>query len=164
MKKNIIQLINNANIQKNYLNSKLIIMNLSKNFTLSELTYSNAADSYNVENTPGRIELENLKKLCNEILQPIRDKFGKSIYVNSGYRNPKVNRLVGGSSSSQHLKGEASDITVGSKEGNKKLFDMIVQMIENKEITVGQLIDEKDYKWIHISLPYRKVNQILHLK
>ena len=139
-------------------------MNLSKNFELTELIYSNAADSYNIENTPGRIELENLKKLCNEILQPIRDKFGKSIYVNSGYRNPKVNRLVGGSSSSQHTKGQAADITVGSKEGNKKLFDMIVQMIEDKEITVGQLIDEKDYKWIHISLPYRKVNQILHLK
>ena len=139
-------------------------MNLSKNFALSELTYSNAADSYNIENTPGRLELENLKKLCNDILQPIRDKFGKSIYVNSGYRNPKVNRLVGGSSSSQHIKGEAADITVGSKEGNKKLFDMIVQMIEDKEITVGQLIDEKDYKWLHISLPYRKVNQILHLK
>ena len=139
-------------------------MNLSKNFTFNELTYSNAADSYNIENTPGRIELENLTKLCNEILQPIRDKFGKSIYVNSGYRNPKVNRLVGGSSSSQHTKGQAADITVGSKEGNKKLFDMIVQMIEDKEITVGQLIDESDYKWIHISLPYRKVNQILHLK
>lgn len=139
-------------------------MNLSKNFTLSELTSSNAADCYNIENTPGRLELENLKKLCNEILQPIRDKYGKSIYVNSGYRNPKVNRLVGGSSSSQHTLGQAADITVGSKEGNKKLFDLIVQMIKDKEITVGQLIDEKDYKWIHISLPYRKVNQILHLK
>ena len=139
-------------------------MNLSKNFTLSELTYSNAADSYNIENTPGRLELENLKKLCNEILQPIRDKFGKSIYVNSGYRNPKVNRLVKGSASSQHLTGEAADITVGSKEGNKRLFDMIVKMIDNGEIKVGQLIDEYDYKWIHISLPYRKVNQILHLK
>ena len=81
-----------------------------------------------------------------------------------GYRNPKVNRLVGGSSSSQHIKGEAADITVGSKDGNKKLFDMIVQMIEDKEISVGQLIDESDYKWLHISLPYRKVNQILHLK
>lgn len=139
-------------------------MNLSKNFTLSELTSSNAADCYNIENTPGRLELENLKKLCNNILQPIRDKYGKSIYVNSGYRNPKVNRLVGGSSSSQHTLGQAADITVGSKEGNKKLFDLIVQMIEDKEITVGQLIDEKDFKWIHISLPYKKVNQILHLK
>ena len=139
-------------------------MNLSKNFTLSELIYSNSADSFNIENTPGRIELENLKKLCHEVLQPIRDKFGKSIFINSGYRNPKVNRLVGGSSSSQHIKGEAADITVGSKEGNRKLFDMIVQMIDNKEITVEQLLDEKNYSWIHISLPYRKVNQILHLK
>ena len=117
-----------------------------------------------MDNNPGRLELENLKKLCNNILQPIRDKYGKSIYVNSGYRNPFVNRVVGGSTSSQHTKGEAADITVGSKEGNRRLFDLIVQMIENKEITVGQLIDEKDYKWIHISLPYRKVNQILHLK
>ena len=139
-------------------------MNLSKNFTLSELTNSSTANYYKVSNTPDRFALENLTKLCNEILQPIRDKFGKSIYVNSGYRNPKVNRLVGGSSSSQHTKGEAADITVGSKEGNRKLFDLIVQMIENKEIKVGQLIDEKDYKWLHVSLPYRKVNQILHLK
>ena len=139
-------------------------MNLSKNFTLSELTNSSTANYYKVSNTPDRFALENLTKLCNEILQPIRDKWGDSIYVNSGYRSPKVNRLVGGSSSSQHTKGEAADITVGSKEGNKKLFDMIVQMIDNKEITVGQLIDEKDFKWLHISLPYRKVNQILHLK
>ena len=139
-------------------------MNLSKNFTLSELTHSSTANYHNVSNNPDRFALENLTKLCNEILQPIRDKLGDSIYINSGYRSPMVNRLVGGSSSSQHIKGQAADITVGSKEGNKKLFDMIVQMIEKKEITVGQLIDESDYKWIHISLPYRKVNQILHLK
>lgn len=139
-------------------------MNLSNNFTLSELTYSSTAESKGVDNIPDRWALENLKKLCNDILQPIRDKYGKSIFINSGYRSPKVNRLVGGSLSSQHTKGEAADITVGSKEGNKKLFDLIVKMIENKEITVGQLIDEKDYKWIHISLHYKKVNQILHLK
>lgn len=139
-------------------------MNLSKNFTLSELTYSSTAESKGVDNIPDRWSLENLKKLCNDILQPIRDKYEKSIFINSGYRSPKVNRLVGGSLSSQHTKGEAADITVGSKEGNKKLFDMIVQMIDKGEIKVGQLIDEYDYKWIHISLPYRKVNQILHLK
>ena len=139
-------------------------MNLSKNFTLNELTNSSTANYHNVSNTPDRFALENLTKLCNEVLQPIRDKLGDSIYINSGYRSPMVNRLVGGSSSSQHIKGQAADITVGSKEGNRRLFDMIVQMIENKEITVGQLIDEYDYKWLHISLPYKKVNQILHLK
>ena len=139
-------------------------MKLSKNFTLSELTYSSTANANKVNNTPDRWELENLKKLCNEVLQPIRDKWDDSIFINSGFRNPIVNRLVKGSTSSQHLKGEAADITVGSKSRNKKLFDMIVQMIENEEITVGQLIDEKDYSWIHISLPYKRVNQILHLK
>lgn len=139
-------------------------MKLSKNFSLNELTYSSTANYHKVDNTPGRLELENLKKLCEEILQPIRDKYGKSIFVTSGYRNPIVNRLVKGSSTSQHMLGQAADITTGSNEGNKKLFDMILQMIENGEIKVGQLIDEKDYSWIHISLPYKRVNQILHLK
>lgn len=139
-------------------------MKLSKNFTLNELTHSSTAKANKVDNVPDRWELDNLKKLCNEVLQPIRDKWGDSIFVNSGFRNPIVNRLVKGSSTSQHMKGEAADITVGSKSGNKKLFDMIVQMIENEEITVGQLIDEKDYTWLHISLPYKRVNQILHLK
>lgn len=139
-------------------------MKLSKNFTLSELTYSSTANANKVNNTPDRWELENLKKLCNEVLQPIRDKWDDSIFINSGFRNPIVNRLVKGSTSSQHLKGQAADITVGSKSRNKKLFDMIVEMMENEEITVGQLIDEKDYSWIHISLPYKRVNQILHLK
>ena len=139
-------------------------MKLSQNFSLKELTHSSTANYHKVDNTPGRLELENLKKLCHDILQPIRDKYGKSIFVTSGYRNPIVNRLVNGSSTSQHILGQAADITVGSKEGNKKLFELIVQMIESGEITVGQLISEKDYSWIHISLPYKKVNQILHLK
>lgn len=139
-------------------------MTLSKNFTLNELTYSSTAIANKVSNIPGKLELENLKKLCNNILQPIRDKCNDSIHVTSGYRSPMLNKLVGGSKTSQHVLGQAADITVYSKEGNKKLFNMIVQMIENGEITVGQLIDESDYKWLHISLPYKKVNQILHLK
>lgn len=137
---------------------------LSKNFSLNELTYSSTARANKVDNIPDRWELENLKKLCNEVLQPIRDKYGKSIFINSGYRNPILNRLVKGSTSSQHLKGEAADITVGSKEDNKRLFELIVEMIENGEIKVGQLLDEKNYSWIHISLPFSKTNQILHLK
>lgn len=139
-------------------------MKLSKNFSLKELTHSSTANYNKVDNTPGRLELENLKKLCHDILQPIRNKWGDSIFVTSGYRNPILNRLVGGSTTSQHILGQAVDITVGSKSSNKKLFDLIVGMIENEEITVGQLISEKDYSWIHISLPYKKVNQILHLK
>lgn len=139
-------------------------MKLSQNFSLKELTHSSTANYNKVDNTPGRLELENLKKLCHEVLQPIRNKWGDSIFVNSGYRNPILNRLVGGASNSQHMLGEAADLTTGSKSSNKKLFNMILQMIKDGEITVGQLISEKDCSWIHISLPYKKVNQVLHLK
>lgn len=139
-------------------------MKLSRNFSLNELTYSSTARANKVDNVPDRWELENLKKLCHDILQPIRDKWGDSIFVTSGYRNPILNRLVGGASNSQHMLGEAADLTTGSKSSNKKLFDLIVGMIERKEITVGQLISEKDYSWIHISLPCKRVNQVLHLK
>ena len=78
--------------------------------------------------------------------------------------NGKENSKNKSSEKKKNKKGEAADITVGSKSSNKKLFNMILQMIENDEITVGQLIDEKDYTWLHISLPYKRVNQILHLK
>lgn len=99
--------------------------------------------------------------MVNNILQPIRDKYGKPITVTSGFRSPSVNRLVGGSANSQHCKGEAADIKC---ENNKELWDLIVDMINNEEIVVGQLIDEKNLSWIHISLPNEKRrNQILKL-
>ena len=139
-------------------------MKLSKNFSLNELIHSSTANYHKVDNIPDRWELENLKKLCHDILQPIRNKWGDSIFVTSGYRNPILNRLVGGASNSQHILGEAADLTTGSKSSNKKLFNMILQMIKDGEITVGQLISEKDCSWIHISLPCKRVNQVLHLK
>lgn len=63
-----------------------------------------------------------------------------------------------------NCKGQAADITLGNPKVNKKLFDTIVQMMNNKEIKVGQLIDEYGYRWIHISTPYKHTNQILHIK
>ena len=105
-----------------------------------------------------------LQKLCSEVLQPIRDKFKKPIVVTSGYRCPKLNAAVGGVRTSQHLLGEAADISVGGKYQNNQLFELIFQMIINKEIQVGQLIDEYDYRWLHISLPYKKINQVLHIR
>lgn len=140
-------------------------MKLSNNFKLEELIESSTAIHYKINNYPSPTEIDNLRKLCETILQPIRDKFGKAIYVTSGYRNPILNRKVKGSPSSQHIKGEAADIT---SIDNRMLWDMIVEMINNKEITVGQLIwecgDEESPDWIHISLPYKKTNEILYLR
>lgn len=130
-------------------------MNLSKNFTLAELTKT----STGIPNNPTAIEIERLKLLCEKVLQPLRDAFGAPIIVNSGYRSKQVNKAVGGAASSQHMKGEAVDITAGSKERNKRLFEIL------KTMEFDQLIDERGYSWIHVSYTVCKPNrrQILHL-
>jgi hypothetical protein len=138
-------------------------MKLSNNFKLRELTYSSTAEHHRIENYPSPTEIENLKNLCENILQPIRDKWGSAIFVNSGYRSPILNRKVGGVPTSYHVTGNAVDITTKDVKKNKELFNMIVEMINNKEITVGELIDESKYSWLHISNPVKEENQILHL-
>lgn len=136
-------------------------MQLSENFTLEELIHSSTADNHHINNYPDKFAIDNLKKLATDILQPIRNKYGKPIYVNSGYRCPQLNRLLKGSTTSQHLNGSAADIDCSN---NQALWNIIVNMIQSNEITVGQLINEKNLSWIHISLPMpHKQNQILNL-
>lgn len=139
-------------------------MRISNNFKLSELIYSSTAEVNSINNYPSNNEKNNLIELVKNILQPIRDKYGKAIYVTSGYRSPILNRKVKGVPTSYHVTGDAADITTHSKDENKKLFELIVSMIKDKEIVVGELIDEKNYSWIHISNPVREINEILHLK
>ena len=117
-----------------------------KHFTLGELCASSTADAHGIKNTPPLQESGNLKALAEQVLDPLREWYGKPIYVNSGYRCPQLNRLVGGVPGSQHLKGEAADITAGSKEENRKLFEYIKGHLE-----FDQLIDEKDFAWVHVS-------------
>ena len=81
------------------------------------------------------------------------------IRVSSGYRSAILNRSVNGATSSQHRLGEAADITVGSKEENRKLFEII-----KSELTFDQLIDEKDFSWVHVSFREgRNRKQVLKL-
>lgn len=138
---------------------------LSEHFTLRELIYSSTAEANNITNTPDKHQLLNLTRLCQTILQPIRYRYGKQIFVTSGFRNPILNRLIGGANNSQHKEGEAADIKC---DDNAKLFYLIKEMIERKEITVGQLIwekgDDKAPQWIHVSLPTdRHKNEILKI-
>lgn len=128
-------------------------------FTLDELTRSNTAIARGIDNTPTEEAKKNLIQLVDKILDPLRDMYGKPIYVNSGYRSEALNKAVGGSKTSGHLLGTAADIDTGTKAGNKVLFDLI-----KHNFTFDQLIDEKDYSWIHIDFnPKRLRNQILHL-
>jgi Uncharacterized protein conserved in bacteria len=141
-------------------------MRLSKNFSYDELVYSATAERLKLDNTPNEKEIEFLRKLANEVLQPIRDKWGRPIVVTSGFRSEKVNNAVGGVKNSQHRLGQAADLKIGSKSQNKALFNFIADMVKKGEIRVGQLIDEYGYSWIHVSLPREgKVNnQLLHIK
>lgn len=120
-----------------------------KHFTMGELCASAAADAHGIKNTPPLQEAGNLKALADNVLDPLREWYGRPVYVNSGYRCPQLNRMVGGAPASQHMKGEAADITAGSREENRRLFEHI-----RDRLPFDQLIDEKDFAWVHVS--YRR--------
>ena len=141
-------------------------MQLTEHFTIEELTYSNIAKSKGVKNEPNESQIENLKLLAQYILEPIREKIGCPLFISSGYRSEKINALVGGSKTSQHLLGSAADIQIFDKKlNNKDLFDIIVSMVKNNEIQVGQVIwefGETEPNWVHVSLPTsRHRNEIM---
>ena len=141
-------------------------MNLTNHFSLQELTNSATAKRLKIDNTPSDLIIKELQEVAN-MLEKIRIVYGKPIIVTSGYRCTKLNNAVGGSKTSQHVKGQAADIRTISDlpEDNKKLFDLIVEMGKQNQIKWGQLIDEYNYNWIHISTPKLKTNnQILHIK
>lgn len=133
---------------------------MAKYFTLGELCKSDVAVEKRIENTPDNPTIERMQALMDECLDKVREMWGKPIGVNSGYRSYELNKAVGGAKNSQHLRGEAADITTGSKDNNRKLFDLIVA----SDIPFDQLIDESGYKWLHISYckDYNR-KQVLHL-
>lgn len=138
-------------------------MNLSKNFTLEEMTASTTAKNLVINNTPSAQEIENLRALCVNVLQPLRDALGEPIIVSSGYRCAKLNNAVGGAKNSHHVTGQAADIhTLSDKpKDNKKLFDLFLSL----HLPFTQLIDEYGYNWVHISYQQNNLkNQILHIK
>lgn len=143
-------------------------MILTQNFTLEELIASADAKRHGIDNTPSQREIQNLRNLCVNILQPLRKKWGAPIIVTSGYRCQKLNTIVKGASDSDHKYGCAADIRTISdtREDNKKLFDLACKMVRNGDIVVKQIIDEYNFDWIHISWQdgrTTKKNQILHL-
>jgi uncharacterized protein YcbK (DUF882 family) len=126
-------------------------MNLTNNFSLSELTHSDTAVKKGLDNTPTQEIIDNLKVLCEKVLQPVREHYGKSVKVNSGYRAPEVNASVGGSKTSDHCKGQAADIEiVGIANG-----DLAKYIKDSLQFT--QVILEfytpgiPDSGWVHVS-------------
>lgn len=131
-----------------------------KHFSINELTASSTAKARKISNTPTPGIEQNLTALVNRVLDPLREAYGKPIRVNSGYRSPELNKAVGGAKNSHHVLGMAADITGGSKAENRKLFNLIQEL----NLPFTQLIDEKNFSWLHISYdPNNLKKQILKL-
>ena len=118
-----------------------------KYFTIEELTRSATARRLHIDNTPPASAVAALHALVDHVLDPLRQAWGGPIRVNSGYRCPELNKAVGGTPGSQHQRGEAADITVGSRSGNRRLLALIKRL----DLPVDQCIDEKGCRWIHVS-------------
>lgn len=114
-----------------------------KYFTIEELCQSETADKHKIGNHPTADVRAALVDLINNVLDPAREALGMPITVNSGFRSPILNSLVGGSKNSQHMRGEAADITCSD---NARLFAFIRDNLE-----FDQLIDEHDLSWVHVS-------------
>ena len=126
---------------------------LSPNFHLSELIRSQTASRYGISNNPDERAISNLRILCQEVLQPVRDHFGQPVVISSGYRSPALNTRIGGSRTSQHCLGQAADLSIPGVE----LIEVARWIKSN--LTFDQLILEywpSPNAWVHVS--YRKGN------
>lgn len=133
-----------------------------KYFTIKELISSSTATQNNINNTPTKEIEENLKALVDNILDPLREAYGKPIIVTSGYRCEQLNTLLKGSKTSQHRFGQAADIktSLDTPTENKKLFDLVQKL----NLPFDQLIDEYNFNWVHVSYSPRNRKQILQIK
>ena len=118
-----------------------------KYFTIAELTRSTTARLRGIDNTPSQQVINNLTALVDNVLDPLREAWDAPIHVNSGYRCPALNKAVGGAPASQHMLGEAADITAGSRAKNQSLYSLLRQL----DLPIDQAINEYDFSWLHVS-------------
>ena len=126
-------------------------MNLSKNFSLSELTKSQTAERKGIDNVPSEEHIQNLIHLAETVLQPIRNEFGRPVVISSGYRSPELCEAIGSSSKSQHARGEAADFEIPGVD-NKELATWISKNTEFDQLIL-EFYDEGDPNsgWMHCS-------------
>jgi zinc D-Ala-D-Ala carboxypeptidase len=126
-------------------------MNLTANFSLVEMTKSDTALRLGMSNIPSTEAVENLTRLCECVLQPVRNHYGKGVKVNSGFRHPEVNAKVGGSSTSDHCKGMAADIEIPGVP-NAELAEWIKENLEFRQLILEFYTPGvPDSGWVHVS-------------
>ena len=126
-------------------------MKLSRNFSLSELTKSQTALRMGIDNNPTPEDLYNLHLLCDNILQPVREHFGRAVTISSGYRSEDLCVAIGSSRKSQHAKGQAADFEVMGVD-NKEVAEWIRDVLDFDQLILEFYKDgEPNSGWIHCS-------------
>lgn len=127
-------------------------MKLTDNFYLYEFLRSQTAARHEIKMDPPIEVVDNLRRLCVDILQPLRDVIGLSITISSGYRPPELNRLIGGSTTSAHPYGRAADIIIN---GMTPLD--VAKTIRGMELPYDQVIHEFG-QWVHTGIPDEEID------
>ena len=126
-------------------------MKLSNNFSLKEMTASQTADRHGISNNPSEDHMNNLKKLCENVLQKVRDHYGKIVSVSSGYRSPELCVKIGSSMKSQHAKGQAADFEIFGVP-NAELAKYIIDHLDFDQLILEyHNPEEPNSGWIHCS-------------
>ncbi|MDY3847735.1 MAG: D-Ala-D-Ala carboxypeptidase family metallohydrolase [Prevotella sp.] len=122
---------------------------LTEHFSLEEMTHSAMGSRRGMKNEPDEVQVENLKALCEKVLEPLREHLGTPVRINSGFRSKEVNKLVGGKDNSQHLRGQAADLMVHNTQEMIRMMHFIMD-----ETDFDQLILERNKwgsQWVHVS-------------
>lgn len=147
-------------------------MKLSPHFSLEEFTYSSTAlargvdNSLNPEKQAHAMIISNLKTLCKEVLEPLREYGQQPVIISSGYRCPQLNKLVGGVSNSQHMTGEACDIHLSDQKKLREWFTWLMDNVNADQLILERASRTSSHYWIHVSCkpdPSRNRHQVLYL-
>lgn len=135
-------------------------MQLTENFTLEEMAKSPTADRLGIDNTPSRHDVERLRRLCLNVLQPVRDFWGP-VRVTSGFRCQELNRVIGGSPTSQHTTGEAADFEIPGVS-NVTISQWVIDSTDFDQLILEYFTGPPNSGWIHVSYGPRQRREILH--
>ena len=124
-------------------------MKLSKNFSLKELTASQTAERKGINNNPNDDQITSLQKLCENILQPVRDHYATPVTVSSGFRSEDLCEAIGSSKNSQHAKGQAADFEIFGTP-NAELAKWIAENLDFDQM-IWEFGDDKNPNWVHVS-------------
>lgn len=138
-------------------------MQLSPHFKLEEFTRSGTAIKYGIKNEPNAEQIANLKALCENVLEPLRQWYGKPITISSGYRSPTLNNHpeVRGATNSQHMKGEAADLHLPTIAIGRQWLVFLLDLCAFDQIIWEH--NKKGCYWIHISYKRIGTNRQLYI-